>query len=149
MSESLSRTSLFSTPIDSYLCKDEELFGSQKSYEFCEEDSHITDMVKTLCDTDNYCSEGESISTLDKSKALDSSSFLEERTSNAGNKFKLSNLFKGNLKEDIADFKKKLIINFQHSLNSTLKRERPFLKKKTANNPSSRKISDFILNVNF
>jgi hypothetical protein len=111
------KTSIFSTPIDSYLCTEDILLQSQKNYEFNDEDSHITDLVKSFCETEEFISESESDSTLDKTKSLDVSALAEESIkANAASKLKISALFKNNLKEDIFEFKRSLMENFSISL---------------------------------
>lgn len=116
--DSKRKMSLFSTPIDIHFCKENVTLITQDSYEFDENDSHITDLVKTFCETDDYCSENDLNTTLDsskRSKILDTSMNVEE-TKVFSNKFKISQLFKANIKEDIAEFKKGLIAKFSRSI---------------------------------
>jgi hypothetical protein len=110
--------SLFSTPIDIHYCKENVTLITQESYEFNENDSHITDLVKTFCETDDYCSENELNTTLDsskRSKTLDTSVTVDEIKA-LSVKFKISQLFKANIKEDIAEFKRNLFQNLQKSI---------------------------------
>jgi|LauGreDrversion4_2_1035121.scaffolds.fasta_scaffold770594_2 hypothetical protein len=113
------KMSLFSTPIDTHYCKENVTLITQESYEFDENDSHITDLVKTFCETDDYCSENELNTTLDsskRSKTLDTSQTVEE-TKVFLIKFKISQLFKENIKEDIAEFKRNLFEHIGRSIN--------------------------------
>ena len=116
--DSKRKMSLFSTPIDIHFCNENVTLITQDSYEFDENDSHITDLVKTFCETDDYCSENDLNTTLDsskRSKTLDTSVIVEE-TKVFSNKFKISQLFKANIKEDIAEFKKHLFANLGRSI---------------------------------
>jgi hypothetical protein len=113
------KMSLFSTPIDIHYCKENVTLITQESYEFDENDSHITELVKTFCETDDYCSENELNTTLDsskRSKTLDTSETVEE-TKVFSIKFKISQLFKANIREDIAEFKRNLFENIGKSIN--------------------------------
>ena len=118
------KESLFITPMDTLKWKDKHTINCEENYEFDENDCHITDQVKTFFETEEYYSENESNTTLDSLKrkeGSDLSNLIEETKSSLTNKFKISKLFKINLKEDILNFKDKLLNNIKNSLEYNVK----------------------------
>lgn len=110
------------TPIDIFFYK-ENLAGenNELDYEFEENDSHITDLVKDYCDSEDYFSEDESVSSskpLRNTKSKESfNSLASFETNDSTNLFKISQVFSDeNVKKSITDYKMNLFNKFCNTI---------------------------------
>ena len=106
----------FSCPID--VCIFVENSDKDEDYEFDENDSHITQLVKHFCDSDKDHSDSDSINKLNtkmktcniKAKAKESFNSLSTNESQCStvNLYKISSIYKQDMKKSISSFKSNL-----------------------------------------